>query len=575
VDSLRFSSGAIAITQPRRVSACSLARRVAFERRGDVGREVGYNVRFDNKSTPRTKIKYLTDGMLLREILADPSLSSYSVVILDEIHERTVQTDLLIGLLKTLQSQRPLKLVLMSATLHCQLFVQFFHNPPIIQVAGRMFPVDVLYLDQPESDYVDACYISIIQLNIDLELPGDFLVFMTGQEEIEELSNRLTSKSPDPPLHVLPLFAALPMLQQQQIFDSPPAGHRKVILSTNIAETSVTIPGIKYVIDSGLVKIKSFNPVTGVEVLGASPVAKAQALQRAGRAGRESPGICFRLYTESSFLELSDSPIAEIRRSDLSSIVIQLFAMGVDNPLKFEFLERPPLQLLQAALQTVFGLGALDDSGKLTDDGKTMANFPLGPRMTKVLLRAASEGCGGCALSLLAMLSCENLFVSPGDARKRARKQHELFVDATGDHLTLVRVFDAFQNAVNKHQFCIKHFFSHRALEYAINVRKQLEEVAIEMGIPTTENEEDEGRPDRLRKCIAEVFHENVAQLVVAGEYQCLEDGTKIHIHPSSFAFNRGKPYIVFSERVKTKRLYARWVTEVDPSMFNGGIVEH
>jgi HrpA-like RNA helicase len=569
VDSRRFQPGAIAITQPRRVSACSLARRVAFERRGDVGREVGYNVRFDNKSNPRTRIKYLTDGMLLREILTDPDLAAYSVVILDEIHERTIQTDLLIGLLKSLQERRALKLVLMSATLHCQLFVDFFQNPPIIQVAGRLFPVSVFYLDEPESDYVDACYTSIIQLNMDLEMPGDFLVFMTGQEEIEELADKLASKHPEPPLHVLPLFAALPMAQQQKIFEPPPDGKRKIILSTNIAETSVTIPGIKCVIDSGLVKIKSFNPITGVEILGAAPVAKAQAMQRAGRAGRESAGVCFRLYTENSFLELMDSPIAEIRRSDLSSVLLQLFAMGVENPLKFEFLEKPPVQLLQASLETIWGLGAIGESGGLTEDGAIMAKFPLGPKMTKVLLRAAGEGCGASGLTLLAMLSCENLFVMPADLRKKARKQHELFVDSSGDHLTLIRVYEAFTNAGNQHQFCMKHFFSQRALEYATNVRRQLAEVADEMRIVTGEDPEDEGRYDRLRKCLASVFHENVAQLTVGGEYQCIEDGTKIHIHPSSFAFNHAKPFIVFSERVKTRRLYARWVTEVDPSMFN------
>lgn len=253
VDSRLLESGCVAITQPRRVSACSLARRVAFERRVEVGREVGYSVRFDNQSSPRTKIKFLTDGMLLREILADPTLSTYSIIILDEIHERTVQTDLLIGLLRNLQSQRTLKLLLMSATLQCQLFVDFFNNPPILRVAGRMFPVSIFYLDRPETDYVDACSIAIIQLNIDLELPGDFLCFMTGQEEIEELAALLATKNANPPLHILPLFAALPMSQQQRIFEQSPENTRKIICSTNIAETSVTIPGIKYVIDCGLV----------------------------------------------------------------------------------------------------------------------------------------------------------------------------------------------------------------------------------------------------------------------------------------------------------------------------------
>ncbi|OHS95347.1 helicase [Tritrichomonas foetus] len=573
VDSDEFKGCSIAITQPRRVSACSLARRVSYERHCRIGREVGYNVRFDNQSSSKTQIKYLTDGMLLREILMDRELSAYKVVILDEIHERTVQTDLLIGLLRELQSRRDLKLVLMSATLHCQLFIDFFDQPPIIQVSGRMFPVSIFYTEQPESDYVEACSISIIQLNMDLDMPGDFLVFMTGQEEIDELGNLLRSKQTDPPLHVLPLYAALPMHLQQKVFEDAPEGHRKVILSTNIAETSVTIPGIKYVIDSGLVKIKTFNPVSGVECLGLSPIAKAQAMQRSGRAGRESAGACFRLYTEDSFFELQDSPIAEIRRADLSSVVLQLFALGIQNPLKFNFLEQPPTKMLQSSLETIYSLGALDDNGALTEDGKIMATFPLTPKMTKVLLLASREHCGSQAITLLAMLSCENLFVVPSEKRKEANRQHRLFVDASGDHMTLVKVYEAFIKAKEPEKFCRKNFFSQRALEYAVNVRQQLVDVAKEMNVALEEDEDDEDderKNNKLRKCIADALHENVAKSIDSGCYQCIEDGTKIWIHPSSFAFKQNYSYIVFSERVLTKKLYSRWVSEADPALLEG-----
>lgn len=615
VDSQEFRGCSIAITQPRRVSACSLARRVSYERHCQMGREVGYNVRFDNKSSSKTRIKYITDGMLLREILYDKELSSYDVVVLDEIHERTVQTDLLIGLLRDLQKRRcpgnesakELKLVLMSATLHCQLFIDFFNNPPIIHVSGRMFNVSIFYVDKPESDYVDATAISVIQLNMDLEMPGDFLVFLTGQEEIDELVNLLRSKQTDPPLHVLPLYAALPLHLQQKVFDEAPEGHRKVILSTNIAETSVTIPGIKYVIDSGLVKIKSFNPISGVECLGLLPISKAQAMQRSGRAGRESEGACFRLYTEETFFELRDSPIAEIRRADLSSVVLQLFALGIENPLKFKFLEQPPIKMLQSSLETVYSLGAIDDSGKLTDDGLIMATFPLTPKMTKLLLLSSRAGCGSQALTILAMLSCENLYVNPSEKRKEANRQHKLFVDSTGDHMTLINVYEAFVKAKNKEKFCKKFFFSNRALEYAVNVRKQLVDVANEMNVALNdeddqphqeikeevndengENENDDnedfislnnnnGNEDAdsrdqkmklLQKCLAEALHENVAKSIDGACFQCIEDGTKIWIHPSSFAFNQHYSYIVFSERVLTKKLYARWVSEADPSLF-------
>lgn len=580
VDSKEFRGCSIAITQPRRVSACSLARRVSFERHGPLGKEVGYNVRFDNNSCPKTRIKYLTDGMLLREILMDPDLSAYKVVILDEIHERTVQTDLLIGLLHELQKRRSpnseneLKLVLMSATLHCQLFVDFFDNPPIIHVSGRMFPVSIFYVEKPESDYVDATSISVLQLNMDLDMPGDFLVFLTGQEEIDELVKLLSSKNTDPPLHVLPLYAALPLHLQQKVFEDPPQGHRKVILSTNIAETSVTIPGIKYVIDCGLVKIKTFNPLSGIECLGVSPIAKAQAMQRSGRAGRESEGACFRLYTEDTFFDLKNSPIAEIRRADLSTVVLQLFALGIENPLKFNFLEQPPIQMLQSSLETVYSLGAIDDNGKLTEDGRIMATFPLTPKMTRLLLVASRRGCGSQAITLLSMLSCENLYINPIDKRKEAKRQHKLFVDNSGDHLTLIRVFDAFVKANDKEKFCYNNFFNLRALEYAVNVRKQLVDVANEMNVILNEEDESENPEMKeqnmkmLQKCLADCMPENVAKSIDGVCYKCIEDGTDIYIHPSSFAFNQHYSAIVFSERVLTKKLYARWVSEANISSF-------
>ena len=577
IDSPGLKGASVAITQPRRVSATSLARRVSYERRCRLGKEVGYNVRFDNQSSSKTTIKYLTDGMLLREILMDRDLSSYSIVILDEIHERTVQTDLLIGLLKELQSRRDIKIVLMSATLHCQLFIDFFDNPPIIHVTGRMFPVSIFYTEKPESDYVDAAAVSIVQLNIDLDMPGDFLVFLTGQEEIEELANLLRSKKTQPPLHVLPLYAALPMYLQQKVFEQAPEGHRKVILSTNIAETSVTIPGIKYVIDTGLAKIKTFNPITGVECLSLSPIAKAQAMQRSGRAGRESEGACFRLYTEDTFFDFQDSPVAEIRRADLSSVALQLYALGVEDPLKFEFLEQPPSKLLLASIDSLHELGALDDKLKLTEDGRIMAAFPLSPQMTKVLLLASRENCGSLALTLISMLSCENLIVTPSDKRKEANRQHRLFVDPTGDHLTLINIYEAFTKSKEQEKFCQKNFFSHRALEYAVNVRQQLVDVAKELNINLEDNDIEAGdeidsqrKRDSLRKCLSEALHKNVAKSIDGGCYQCLDDGTKIWIHPSSFAFMQNYSYIVFSERSLTKKLYARWVSEADPSFLSG-----
>lgn len=565
VDSLEMKGCRVAVTQPRRVSAISLAARVAAERNCEVGSYVGYSVRFDNKSSPKTYIKYVTDGMLLREILVDNELSAYNVVILDEIHERTVQTDLLIGLLRDLQARRPdLKLILMSATLNCKLFVDFFNSPPIIHVEGRTFKVSIKYTEQPESDYIEATTTAVLQLNEECD-KGDFLVFLTGQEEIEEVMDTLKTQETFPPLKVLPLYAALPVHQQQEVFIPVEEGTRKVILSTNIAETSVTIPGIKFVIDCGLVKVKTFNPVSGIEILGVTPCAKAQVVQRSGRAGRESEGVCFRLFTEDSFFDLKDQPVAEIRRADLSSVVLQLFALGVKNPMTFGFLERPPTEMIQASIQQLWQLGALTPTGELSHDGYVMANFPMSPKMTKILLLACQSGCGGSCLTLLAMMSCENLYVQPANKRKEARNAHSVFLHESGDHITLIRVYEAFVATPKEKQkdFCFERFVSLRALQYAVSVRNQLKEIAEQQKL-NCEDSDEENRFLLLTQAIAIASPENVATQISGGKYKCVLDGTEISIHPSSFAFNKGLRAIVFSERVQTKRLYARWVSAAD-----------
>lgn len=601
VDSEELNGCSIAVTQPRRVSAISLADRVAYERNCKTGSYVGYSVRFDTKASSKTNIKYVTDGMLLREILADPELKQYNVVILDEIHERTVQTDLLIGLLRDIQAKRDLKLVLMSATLSCQLFVDFFGEPPIIHVRGRTYPVSIFYTDEPVKDYQEATINTVVQLNEDLyageveefeemskkkketqkkeqegefvptKPMGDFLVFLTGQDEIEQVKEALVKIQTTPQMQVLPLYAALPLTEQQQIFKDYP-DKRKVILSTNIAETSLTISGIKYVIDCGLVKMKSFNPVTGIEVLGVTPVAKAQAVQRAGRAGRQCAGSCYRLYTEDSFFELKDSPVAEIRRADLSSVVLQLFALGIKNPMTFGFLERPPTQMIQSSIKQLWELGALDANGELSEDGRKMAMFPLSPRMTKILLLASESGCGASAITLLAMMSCENLFSGNGGYKKNGSStRYSAFIDEAGDHLSLLKIYNAYIAVpdAKKSDWCWDHFLQYRALQYAVNVRSQLEETAKELNIPIEEDPENERRLELLRQCIAIATPENIATLTVDRKYKCILDGTEIYIHPSSFAMNKNLKCIVFSERSMTQKLYARWVSEASPDWVN------
>lgn len=334
----------IVCTQPRRVAAMSVARRVADEMDVQLGQEVGYSIRFEECTGPKTFLKFATDGMLLREAMTDHTLSNYSIVILDEAHERTLSTDILFGLLKEIAGKRPdLKIVVMSATLEAEKFQDYFLDAPLIKVPGRMHPVEIFYTQEPEKDYLEASVRTVVQIHT-AEPEGDVLLFLTGEEEIEDACRKISREiealgKAVGPAKVIPLYSTLPPHQQQRIFDpAPPAARpggppgRKIIISTNIAETSLTIDGIVYVIDPGFSKQKVYNPRQRVESLLVSPISRASAHQRAGRAGRTRPGKCFRLYTEESFQrDLQEQTYPEILRSNLGSVVLQLKKLGIDD----------------------------------------------------------------------------------------------------------------------------------------------------------------------------------------------------------------------------------------------------
>ncbi|KAG0585056.1 hypothetical protein KC19_3G254300 [Ceratodon purpureus] len=408
----------VACTQPRRVAAMSVSRRVADEMDVTIGDEVGYSIRFEDCTGPKTTLKYLTDGMLLREAMTDPLLERYRVIILDEAHERTLATDVLFGLLKEVLKNRPdLKLVVMSATLEAEKFQSYFNGAPLMKVPGRLHPVEIFYTQEPERDYLEAAIRTVVQIHI-CEPPGDILVFLTGEEEIEDACKKISREVQNlgdqvGPVKAVPLYSTLPPAMQQKIFDAapPPAKEggppgRKIVVSTNIAETSLTIDGIVYVIDPGFAKQKVYNPRIRVESLLVSPISKASAHQRAGRAGRTQPGKCFRLYTEKSFqTDLQPQTYPEILRSNLANVVLTLKKLGIDDLVHFDFMDPPAPETLMRALELLNYLAALDDDGNLTKLGQLMSEFPLDPQMSKMLVVSPEFNCSNEILSITAMLS--------------------------------------------------------------------------------------------------------------------------------------------------------------------------
>ncbi|XP_054917850.1 putative pre-mRNA-splicing factor ATP-dependent RNA helicase PRP1 isoform X3 [Dermacentor andersoni] len=420
VELLRQKGGrrGVACTQPRRVAAMSVAARVAEEMDVAIGQEVGYSIRFEDCSSPKTLLKYMTDGMLLREAMSDPLLEAYGVVLLDEAHERTLATDILMGVLKQVVTQRPdLKIVVMSATLDAGKFQNYFDNAPLMSVPGRTHPVEIFYTPEPERDYLEAAIRTVIQIHMCEEIEGDILLFLTGQEEIEEACKRLKREidnlGPDVgEMKCIPLYSSLPPNLQQRIFEPPPPAKangaigRKVVVSTNIAETSLTIDGVVFVIDPGFAKQKVYNPRIRVESLLVSPISKASSQQRAGRAGRTRPGKCFRLYTEKAYkTEMQDQTYPEILRSNLGSVVLQLKKLGIDDLVHFDFMDPPAPETLMRALELLNYLQSLDDNGELTELGSIMAEFPLDPQLAKMLITSCEYNCSNEALSITAMLS--------------------------------------------------------------------------------------------------------------------------------------------------------------------------
>lgn len=580
----------VCCTQPRRVAAMSVSKRVAEEMDVEFGKEVGYTIRFENLTDESTKLKYMTDGMLLREAMIDPLLNKYSVVILDEAHERTVSTDVLMGLLKEILPRRPdLKLVVMSATLDSGKFQEYFDGAPLMKVPGRLFPVEVFYTPEPERDYFEAALRTVMQIHM-CEGPGDILLFLTGEQEIEDAVRKLNDQAdllPPQygPLMCVPLYSTLPPKAQQRIFDPAPPPRkpggppgRKVIVSTNIAETSLTIDGIVYVVDPGFSKQKVYNPRIRVESLLVTPISKASAQQRAGRAGRTKPGKCFRLYTEGAFKnELIEATYPELLRSSLSSVVLHLKKLGIDDLVHFDFMDPPAPETLMRALEQLNYLGALDDEGNMTKIGHLIAEFPLDPQLAKMLVVSPKYHCSNEILSIVGLLSVPQIFVRPPEARKQADDAHQAFAHVDGDHLTLLNAYHAYKSENMSSDWAWRNFLSDRALRQADNVRTQLVRLMQRAKLPleSTDFASAHYYPN-IRKCLLEGFFMQVAHVERGGSYTTVKDEQTVSLHPST-ALTDKPEWVVYHEFVLTNKNYIRtcttikgeWLLEVAPHYYD------
>ncbi|TQN75154.1 putative ATP-dependent RNA helicase DHX35 [Colletotrichum shisoi] len=607
----------IGVTQPRRVAATTVALRVAEEVGCEIGQEVGYAIRFEDLTSAQTRIKFMTDGLLIREALVDPLLTRYSVIMVDEAHERSISTDILLGLLKKIQKKRPeLRIIISSATLQAEEFLRFFTTNPgdeekkpvaapedgdvkagaddekgaIISLEGRTFPIDILYLDSPTENYVEKAISTVFDIHA-REAEGDILVFLTGREEIDNavqaVSNRLldTQQSQgQQTLQALPLYAGLTTEQQMYVFDKPPEGTRKVVFATNIAEASITIDGIVYVIDCGFAKMRAYNPQTGIESLTSTAVSKASASQRAGRAGRTRPGKCFRLYTEDAYLGLPEVNVPEIQRSNLAPFILQLKALGIDNVLRFNFLSPPPSELMAKALELLYSLGALDKYAKLTKPlGYRMAELAVEPMMGKTLLSAPSFGCLSEVLTIAAMTSAggNNVWFHHDGERKEMETSRRKFAADEGDHLTLLNVYHAFVTKGRKEaKFCREHNLNFKTMTRAVSIRAQLKRYLERFGVAVDESlssaaaaaaaqqrqqENNVVKAEQIRRCLTSGYFAHAARMQPDGTFLNVSGETTLHAHPSSLMFNRKADWVIFHEVMETSsKIFIRDVTKID-----------
>ena len=561
--------GMIGCTQPRRVAAMSVAKRVSEEMEVKLGGLVGYAIRFEDCTSKETAIKYMTDGVLLRESLVEPDLDKYSCIIMDEAHERALNTDVLMGLIKkVLARRRDLKLIVTSATMNAERFSRFYGGAPEFFIPGRTFPVDIQYSRSPCEDYVDSAVKQILAIHVS-QSAGDILVFMTGQEDIEVtcelVEERLKMLNDPPKISILPIYSQMPADLQAKIFDKAAPGVRKVIVATNIAETSLTVDGIMYVVDAGFSKLKVYNPRMGMDALQITPISQANASQRAGRAGRTGPGKAYHLYTESAFKdEFYIQTIPEIQRTNLANTVLLLKSLGVRDLLDFDFMDPPPQDTITTSLFDLWALGALNNVGDLTPMGKKMTAFPMDPSLAKLIITSEEYECSEEMLTIVSMLSVPSVFYRPKERQEESDAAREKFFVPESDHLTLLHVYTQWKSNGHSDGWCVRHFLHPKALRRAKEIREQLNDIMKVQKMTLISCGTDW---DVIRKCICSGYYHQAAKVKGIGEYINLRTSVTVQLHPTSALYGLGylPDYVVYHELILTSKEYMSTVTSVDP----------
>ncbi|AXT46558.1 ATP-dependent RNA helicase HrpA [Chromobacterium rhizoryzae] len=585
--------GLIGHTQPRRLAARSVASRIAQELKSTLGEHVGFKVRFTDKLSEKSVIKLMTDGIMLAETQTDRYLEAYDTIIIDEAHERSLNIDFLLGYLKQLLPRRPdLKVIVTSATIDADRFSRHFDGAPVIEVSGRTYPVEVRYRplaqrdeDEREVEMEGAIVDAVDELS--RQGPGDMLVFLPGEREIRETAEKLR-KAGIRGYEILPLFARLSNEDQQKIFK--PSDGRRIVLATNVAETSLTVPGIKYVIDTGQARINRYSPRAKVEQLQVEKISQAAARQRAGRCGRVEAGICVRLYSEDDFNQRPAFTDPEIVRSNLAAVILRMAALRLGKVDAFPFLEAPSSRLIADGYQVLTELGAVDDKGELTSVGKELARIPVDPKVGRLLLAGRDFGCVREVLIIAAALSVQDPRERPFEAREAAERAQARFNDEKSDFLSFLHLWDFFSDAL-KHKksnrllinTCHEHFLSHLRLREWRELHAQLADIASELGLIKREQAHaDAEQPDaqmtqKKRQQLDAVAYENLHKALVTGlignlgmknqesdDYQGTR-GVNFHVFPGS-GLKKAKPkWLVAAELVETTRLYARCVAKIEP----------